>query len=603
MTSRPLHVLLLATLTCCAHTPPPDAAVTASESVSKAASKGTEQAGAVAEPPSARDRSGVAEGQLGAVSVAEPIAADIGLGVLRDGGNAIDAAIAIGFALAVTHPTAGNLGGGGFMLLRTSEGKVTSIDYRETAPSAARRDMYLDVKGNPTTDSLLGPRAAGIPGTVAGFALAHKKYGSLPFERLVMPAVRLAEEGHSLDALHARSLKNVCGRMEEVGLGASAHYYQRPSGEPLVEGERWRQPELAWSLRQIAESGSTSFYKGKLAERLIQGVQALGGLWKPQDLSRYQAKERPPLSFDYRNHRIYAMPLPSAGGIVLRQIMSGREFLGAHKLPYGSPAALHLYAEAARRAYADRNMLLGDPDFIAVPVQKLTSLPYIHQRVASVNPNRATPSTQINPGIAPSARHESHDTTHFSVVDRFGNAVSNTYTLNTRFGAKVVVPGTGILLNNEMDDFATTPGQTNVYGLVQGEENRIEPGKRMLSSMTPTIIERSGQLRAVLGSPGGPTITNTVGLITSALIDYNMSLQAAVEAPRLHHQWLPDQILLEPGFAPGVREGLRVLGHVVQESPYGPIGHANCIEVDPKTKTLRAVADVTRGKGGAARAY
>lgn len=553
--------------------------------------------------PAGGDVEGVAVGTQGAVSAAEDLAANVGLRILQQGGNAIDAAVAVGFAMAVTHPTAGNLGGGGFMVVRLASGDVVAIDYRETAPAAATPDMYLDEKGEPTDESVIGPKAAGIPGTVAGLALAHARFGSLPFKTLVEPAIALARYGHPLDENHAGRLDYAVKRMRMVGQDSSSLYYTKSDGSPLHAGDLWKQPELAATLQVIADGGADAFYRGPFAARFADGVRKLGGIWTAEDLATYKARERAPLSFEYLGHRVHSMPLPSAGGIVLRQVLGGSEVLHMANYPFLSPEAEHLFIEATRRAYADRNMLLGDPDFVQVPVAELTSMPYIESRMATVDPKHATPSSEVRPGLVPNGREESHETTHYSVVDKWGNAVANTYTLNTGFGAKVIVPGTGILLNNEMDDFAVKPGDANVYGLVQGRNNRVQPGKRMLSSMTPTIIEKDGQLRAVLGTPGGPTITNTVAQITRAIIDYGKPLDVAVRAPRVHHQWFPDQVFVEPDTPQSLIEGLEAMGHKVVVSSYGPMGHANCIEVDPQTRGYRAVADVTRGKGGAARAY
>lgn len=611
MRTRPALLSLIAVLLACATTGPQELSRVRSESAPHAPAAAPVQPG----PPSANDHPGaaipadtlphlgVAEGRQGAVSAAEPLAAAVGLQVLKDGGNAIDAAVAIGFALAVTHPTAGNIGGGGFMVIRQADGTPHAIDYRETAPAAASPDMYLDAQGQPTKDSVIGARAAGIPGTVAGFALVHARFGQLPWTRLLQPAIDLAESGHRIDGTHAKALAHAVGRMREEKQSVSIPYFTRPDGSPLQPGERWRQPDLARTLKRIAEGGARAFYTGPFAAALARQVRDFGGLWSSEDLAHYQPKERTPLVFDYRGHRIISMPPPSAGGVVLRQLLAASELLHIADYPYRSVTAQHLYLEASRRAYADRNFLLGDPDYVRVPTAELTALPYIEARIASVDLHHATPSSEVNPGLAPLQDRESHDTTHYSVVDRFGNAVANTYTLNTSFGSKLLIPGTGILLNNEMDDFAAKPGEANVYGLVQGQNNRIEPGKRMLSSMTPTVIEKDGQLRAVLGTPGGPTITTTVAQITRALIDYDRPLWEAVEAPRLHHQWQPDQVFAEQDTEPAILDGLRALGHTVVLSPFGPIGHANCIEVVPGSGVLRAVADVTRGKGGAALSY
>ncbi len=540
---------------------------------------------------------GVAVGIHGAVSCAEQNAAQVGIAVLQRGGNAVDAAVALAFTLAVTHPTAGNIGGGGFMVVRMAGGATSAIDYREAAPLAATPHMYLDKTGKVTRDSLVGPRAAGVAGTVAGLALAHQKFGTLPWADLVMPAVQLARDGYVLDEAHAKDLAHAVETMRAAGFEQSARLYLAPDGSPLSAGQTWRQPELAATLETIAREGGRAFYQGKLAEAIAKGVHELGGLWTTQDLERYRAIEREPLAFDYRGYHIISMPPPSSGGIVLREILGASEILHMEQQPWRSVEGMHLYIEAARRAYADRNGLLGDPDFVKVPTERLTSMAYIKQRMSDIDPQHATPSDKIKGGVLPA---ESMQTTHFSVVDEAGDAVSNTYTLNTGFGAKVVIPGTGILLNDEMDDFAAKPGTANVYGLVQSEPNAIEPGKRMLSSMTPTIVVKDGALRAVVGTPGGPTITNTVAEIIRAIIDYGRPLDEAVRAPRLHNQWEPDRTLVEPAFEPELVQGLSALGHHIHVSDWGPFGQADCIEVDPKTHGFRAVADVTRRYGAAA---
>ncbi|MDD9935868.1 MAG: gamma-glutamyltransferase, partial [Myxococcales bacterium] len=524
----------------------------------------------------------------------------VGLQVLKDGGNAVDAAIAVAFALAVTHPTAGNLGGGGFFVIRMADGRASTIDFREMAPGKATHDMYLDAEGKVTRDSLLGPRAAGIPGTVAGMALAHERFGTLRWADLVLPAVKLARDGHAIDEQHAKDLARAVPRMRDAGFEDTAKLYSGPDGALLEAGAVWKQPELADTLQRIADGGPRAFYEGELAQRMAEGMQKLGGLWTAEDLARYRAVEREPVRFEYRGHEVLSMPPPSAGGVVLRQVLGASEMLDIAQHPWRSAEAHHLYVEAVRRAYADRNYLLGDPDFADVPVAQLTSMEYIQQRMAGIDPHKPTDSETIKGGDP--LQKESRETTHYSVVDQWGNAVANTTTLNTGFGAKVALPGTGVLLNNEMDDFAAKPGEPNVYGLVQGERNRIEPYKRMLSSMTPTIVAKDGQLRAVLGTPGGPTITTTVIQLVRALVDYGIPLHDAVAAARLHHQWKPDKIRVEPFIEPELEAGLKALGHVVEHTRWGRIGHANCIEVDPATNGFRAVADVKR-RGGEAVAY
>jgi gamma-glutamyltranspeptidase/glutathione hydrolase len=374
--------------------------------------------------------------------------------------------------------------------------------------------------------------------------------------------------------------------------------YEGAEGKPIAEGELWKQPDLAETLSEVARDPH-SFYEGPLATRIVEQMHKAGGLWSARDLADYHAIIRTALQFSYRGHEIITMPPPSAGGVVMRQILFASELLNMAESPYRSAQSFHLYVEATRRAYADRNAWLADPAFVDVPLQGLLDPAYITRRMADIDPQHATPSSQVSAGQPSTNKNESYETTHFSVVDESGAAVSNTYTLNSGFGAKLVLDGTGLLLNNEMDDFACNPGKPNAYGLVQGEQNKIEPGKRMLSSMTPTIVVKGGQLRAVLGTPGGPTITTTVVQLVRALIDYNVTLDVAVRAPRVHHQWLPDSVFVEPAIEPQIADGLRALGHTVLVSPMGQFGHADCIEVDPETQGYRAVADVTRGSGGA----
>jgi len=564
---------------------------------------GTVAASAQAEP-------GVAVGAKGAVSSAEAAASDVGVAILKKGGNAVDAAVAVGFALGVTHPTAGNIGGGGFMVLRFPDGTSTSIDYREMAPRAASRDMYLDASGQVTKEGRVGPRAAGVPGVVAGLALVHHKYGKLPWADVIAPAIALARDGSTLDSFHADDMKGVLQRIAEyakdpssqnpalqAALKSTLATFSKPDGSAYATGEVWQQADLSRTLEAIAKSGPDAFYRGALAADMASKVKAMGGIWTAEDLAGYRAVVREPIRFSYRGYDIITMPPPSAGGIVLRQILAAAEYLELYKLDWDSTPRIHLYVEALRRTYADRNELIGDPEFVKIPFNELLDTRYISKRMAGIDPKHATPSSEIKAGIQ---LKESEHTTHFSVVDAAGMAVANTYTLNGGFGARVVVPGTGVILNNEMDDFTSKVGAPNMFGLVQGPQNSIEPGKRMLSSMTPTIVVKDGKLRAVVGSPGGPTITTTVAQIVMQLIDHGRSLQQAVAATRIHHQWLPDQIWHEASLPATTATELQALGHKLASRDR--IGHANCIEVDPKTSSLIAVADVQRD-GGKASAY
>jgi gamma-glutamyltranspeptidase/glutathione hydrolase len=539
----------------------------------------------------------VALGTKGAVASQENFATDVGLEILKKGGSSVDAAIAVGFALAVTHPSAGNIGGGGFMLIRNVAGDVHAADFRERAPKAASRDMYLDKKGEVSKDATVGPKSAGIPGTVAGFWLAHQKFGKLPWAELVAPAIKLAKEGVLLDKLKADSLKKAAEGMRKEGYESTAKHLESAKGA-LNEGELWLQPDLAVTLERIAKEGPPGFYRGPVAEKLVKGVKKGGGIWTLQDLSSYEAKWRAPVVFNYRNHTIVTMPPPSAGGVVLQQMLGMSEALDLKQSPWRGAEEIHLFAETMRRAHADRNQLLGDPDFVKMPLETILSPEYIAARAKTIDRAKATPSSAVSAGA--SLKPQSTETTHYSVIDEAGNAVSTTYTLNTGYGAKYIVDGTGVLLNNEMDDFASAPGKPNTFGLVQGEANKIEPGKRMLSSMTPTIIVKDGEVRAVLGSPGGSTISTTVAQLTRALIDYDIPLDRAVPAIRAHHQWMPDAIMLDGDVPADVKADLEARGHKLMSR--GRIGHANCIEVDPKTRGFRAVADTTRS-GGKAAAY
>jgi len=496
------------------------------------------------------------------------------------------------------------------MLVRLPDGTSTAIDYREIAPSRATEDMFLDAAGNATDESEIGPRAAAIPGVVAGLAQAHRRFGRLPWAELVAPALALAREGVRLDTIHATELTEVCAAIRAYrsrvsdsnpalrdALSATLRAFEKGEGTPYREGEPWRQPELAETLRAVLEGGPDAFYHGALARDMAARVRAMGGIWTEDDLASYRAVERAPIVFSYRGHQIISMPPPSSGGVALREILGGSEALGLYALDWDSPARIHRYVEISRRTFADRNALLSDPDFAPVPVARLLDPSYVQARMADIDPERATPSSKVAPG---SPRAEPEHTTHFSVVDAEGMAVANTYTLNGDFGALVQIVGTGVILNDEMDDFTKKPGAPNQFGLIQGKQNAIAPGKRMLSSMSPTVIVRDGQLRAVVGSPGGPTIISTVAQIVLQLIDTSRSLEQAVGAVRIHHQWLPDEIQHEPGLPSETARALQAMGHRLREE--SSIGHANCIEVDPRTRRVRAVADVAR-YGGKAAAY
>jgi len=486
----------------------------------------------------------------------EPLAADVGLQVLRSGGNAIDAAVAVAFALAVTYPYAGNIGGGGFMLAHFADGRATFIDFREKAPFAATRNMYLDSKGNVTADSLVGWRAAGVPGTVRGMELAHQKYGHKKWAELLSPAINLATEGFPVSYTFDASLESASERKllsqfpESKRIFLSARY-----------GQKFVQPELAGTLQRISDRGASDFYDGETARKLAAAMAANGGLITLADLKAYQAAEQEPLRGRYHGDEIIACPPPSAGGLGLLQMLGMLDGSGYEKTGPGSAASIHYVAEVMRRFYADRSEYFGDPDFYKVPVQKLLDPRYIASRRDSIDPLHATPSDKIRPGQL--TGHESTETTHFNVVDGDGNAVAVTYTLNNGYGSGVTVPGLGFLLNDEMDDFAAKPGTENLFHLIQGESNAIQPGKRPVSSMTPTIVLRDGKLFLILGAPGGSHIINGVLQVLLNVVDFHMNVQDAVDWPRFHHQWMPDKLYTEKGISPDTVALLRAMGHDV----------------------------------------
>jgi gamma-glutamyltranspeptidase / glutathione hydrolase len=490
------------------------------------------------------------------VVVQEPLAADVGLRVLKSGGNAIDAAVAIGFALAVTYPFAGNLGGGGFLLARFADGRSTFIDFREKAPLAATRNMYLDSNGNVTADSLVGWRGAGVPGTVRGLELAHQKYGRKPWAALLDPAIQLASEGYpvsySMDAsLHGEETTKLLSQFpESKRIFLSAHY-----------GDKFVQPELAATLKRIRDHGASDFYGGETAQKLAAAMAAHGGLITLADLKAYQAEESAPLTGRYHGDEIITSPPPSAGGVGLLQMLAMLEGSGYEKDGAGSAASIHFVAEVMRRFNADRSEYFGDPDFYKVPISKLLDPNYIASRRKSIDPEHATPSDQIHPGSI--SIREGSETTHFNIVDSEGNAVAVTYTLNNGYGSGVTVPGLGFLLNDEMDDFASKPGAENMFHLIQGESNAIQPGKRPVSSMTPTIVLRDNKLFLMLGAPGGSRIINGVLQVLLNVEDFHMNVQDAVDWPRFHHQWMPDVLYLEKGISPDTVRILRGMGHKV----------------------------------------
>jgi gamma-glutamyltranspeptidase/glutathione hydrolase len=522
----------------------------------------------------------------GAVSSVSGIASRVGADVLKRGGNAVDAAIAVALALAVVYPEAGNIGGGGFMVVRTADGKTAALDYRETAPAKASRNMYLDAQGNMTDKSLVGGLASGVPGTVAGMAAAHKRYGKLKWAELVAPAIKLAADGFVVNQYLASSLGRAEGLLTKFPESARVF---RPSGRLPRAGETFRQPDLAATLRAISAAGADGFYKGRVAQAIAADQAANGGIITTADLAGYKAVWRDPVAFTYRGYKVISMPPPSSGGVTLAEIMNIVEGYDLKAAGWHSPRHLHLMIEAERRAYADRNAYLGDPDFVkGQPLATLMSKAYAAKRRATIRPDKATPEFNTKPGLG-----ESTETTHFSVVDRWGNAVSNTYTLNGNYGSGVVARGTGVLMNNEMDDFAAKPGTPNLFGLVQGEKNAIAPGKRMLSSMSPSLVlDLKGQLFMAVGSPGGSTIITSVFQVISNVVDFGLPLNWAVCMPRVHHQGLPDTLQYEVGGLPARSlDALHKMGHATV--PRERIGDVEAILRRPDG-TLEAVADPRR---------
>ena len=498
--------------------------------------------------------------QQGMVASVDAMATQVGVDILRQGGNAVDAAVAVGYALAVTHPQAGNLGGGGFMMLRTKEGKTVAIDFREIAPEQATRDMFLDGEGNPDAKkSLTSHLASGTPGTVAGFSLALEKYGTLPLNKVIQPAIKLAQDGFIINSALADDLKTYGSEVLPHHANSKAIFWK--DGEPLKQGEKLVQTNLANSLTLIAQNGPDAFYKGAIAEQIADEMHQNGGLLSKADLANYKAIERTPISGEYRGYEVFSMPPPSSGGIHIVQILNILENFDLHKYGFGSADAMQLMAEAEKQAYADRSEYLGDPDFVKVPWQALTNKAYAKSIAERIDLNKAKPSSEIKPGkLAP---YESNQTTHFSVVDKDGNAVAVTYTLNTTFGTGIVAGNTGILMNNEMDDFSAKPGVPNVYGLVGGDANAVGPKKRPLSSMSPTIVVKDGKTWLVTGSPGGSRIITTVLQMVVNTVDFGMNVAEATNAPRFHHQWLPDELRVEKGFSPDTLKLLEGKGQKV----------------------------------------
>ena len=526
----------------------------------------------------------------GMVVSTDELATHVGVDVLRSGGNAVDAAIAVHFSLAVVNPEAGNIGGGGFMVARLADGTTAALDFREKAPLAATRDMYLDADNQVTDRSVIGHLSSGVPGSVSGMWAAHQRYGSLKWRDLLEPALELAR-GFEVQPRFIGSLTPSMVRSLSRFPASAAQFLPR-NGQPPQIGDTFRQPDLQATLQRIQERGADGFYEGETADLIVAEMERSNGIITLEDLADYEAVWREPVSFSYREHTVISMPPSSSGGVTMAEMANILELYDLGSLPWHGHERVHLYAEAWRRAYADRNHYLADPDFIDIPLGRMTSRAYAQERAASISLNAATPSLDVGPGMV--APQDRVNTTHFSVVDELGNAVAVTTTLNSSYGSKVTVDGAGFVLNNEMDDFSAKPGTPNQFGLVQGENNAIAPGKRMLSAMTPTIVlDPEGSLRMVTGTPGGGTIITTVFQTISNVLDYQMNVVEAVSAPRVHHQHLPDQIFYESGGldAATVRS-LEVLGHTVFERQ-GTSGDVQMILVEDGL--LSAWSDPRRG--------
>lgn len=524
----------------------------------------------------------------GMVVSSEPLAAQAALEVLKNGGNAVDAAVTLGFCLAVTLPRAGNLGGGGFMLLFDAKNtQVRALDYREKAPALAHRDMFIDAEGHPDSQlSRDSHRAAGVPGTVAGLILALEQYGSISLQQALAPAIQFAEQGFPVSPALSRDLQRAAERLQKHP--ASRAVFFKADGSFYQPGEILRQPDLASTLKLLAKQGRSAFYQGKIAELIVAEMHQHDGLISKDDLNAYQAQWRDPISGHYRGYQIYSMSPPSSGGVHIVQMLNMLEGHKLNALGHNSAASIHLLAETMKRAYADRAEYLGDTDFVDVPLKALTNKAYAQQLAAQIKPQQASDASQIKPGKL-QAFEESPQTTHFSIMDAEGNAVSNTYTLNFSFGSGLMVSGAGFLLNNEMDDFSAKPGVANAYGLIGGEANAIAPHKRMLSSMSPTLVLKNGKVFLVTGSPGGSRIITTVLQIIINVIDYGMNIQEATNASRIHHQWLPDTLWLENGISIDTQKLLSDWGH--QLSPQRAMGGTQSILQDPETGIRYGAAD------------
>ena len=534
----------------------------------------------------------------GVVASINEVASQVGVDIMKRGGNAVDAAIAVAFALQVTHPAAGNLGGGGFMMIHLKDGRTTAIDYREMAPAAATHNIYLDKNGDVIKGeggSIEGYRAAGVPGTVRGMELALKKYGShrLTWSQLIEPARRLAANGITVTYNLARGLRS---NNDYLSKYPETKRIYLNNGNFYKEGEIFRQPELAATFARLQIGGPNEFYEGQTARLIVDDMKRHNGLLTSEDMRGYVAKEREPLHGTYRGYQIVSMPPPSSGGAVLIEMLNILEGFDFKRMDWASADRYHLMTEAMRRAFADRAEYMGDTDFVKVPIAGLIDKQYAARLRGSIDPQRASTSEQVKAGKP--VGYESDETTHFTVVDSEGNAVANTYTLNNSFGSAVVAKGTGLLMNDEMDDFAAKPGTANLYGLIQGERNAVAPHKRPLSAMTPTfVLRKDGSLWFTVGSPGGPTIINTVLDVITNVIDYNMNIQQAIDAPRIHHQWLPDELVYEPyGLSGDTQKALAARGHKLTDKPRY-LGDCEGIMIEEKTGMRLGAVDPRRSDG------
>ncbi len=523
----------------------------------------------------------------GAVIATSKFATEAGMQVLRSGGNAIDAAVCVGFTMAATHPVAGNLGGGGFAIIRMADSRLFSLDFREIAPGKASRTMYLDAAGKVVPKlSLDGYLAAGVPGTVAGMGAMRDRFGTKPLAQLMKPAIDFAEKGFVISARNAETFKEHQPRLTKYA--SSRKYFLKPDGSTYQEGERLVQKDLAKTLRAIAQQGPKAFYEGSIAALIEKEMQANGGIIGKEDLKRYQPIWREPVRGTYRGYEIVSMGPPSSGGTHIIQMLNILEGYDLKAMGPNSAAAINVMAEAMRFAYADRSEFMGDPDFVKVPLETLIAKEYAERLRGRITAGKATPSDQVRPGT--SFVKEGTNTTHYSVVDRWGNAVSITYTINDYYGSAAAVDGAGFLLNNEMDDFAVKPGVPNLYGLIGGDANAVEPYKRPLSSMSPSLVLKDGQVLAVLGSPGGPRIITTVLQVMLNLIDHGMTLREAVDAPRVHLQWIPDELRVEKnGLSADTAEKLRTMGYKIEVK--ANMGDVNAILVDQKNNQFLIASD------------